>query len=118
MSFPPPASLEARGGCDGAVPPSGEPGDWRHSSSSQAVSWAAVFDSVCGSVFASVEAGVAALSQSALSQHLARMREEGLIAFRREAQTLYYRIEHPEVARLMATLKTLFCPDKPPEETA
>ena len=50
-----------------------------------------------------------ALSQSALSQHLARMREEGLIAFRRE---------HPEVARLMATLKTLFCPDKPPEETA
>ena len=59
-----------------------------------------------------------ALSQSALSQHLARMREEGLIAFRREAQTLYYRIEHPEVARLMATLKTLFCPDKPPEETA
>ena len=66
MSFPPPASLEARGGCDGAVPPSGEPGDWRHSSSSQAVSWAAVFDSVCGSVFASVEAGVAALSQSAL----------------------------------------------------
>ena len=56
-----------------------------------------------------------ALSQS---QHLARMREEGLIAFRREAQTLYYRIEHPEVARLMATLKTLFCPDKPPEETA
>ena len=59
-----------------------------------------------------------ALSQSALSQHLARMREEGLIAFRREAQTLYYRIEHPEVARLMATLKTLFCPDKQPEETA
>jgi len=46
------------------------------------------------------------------------MREGGLIAFRREAQTLYYRIEHPEVARLMATLKTLFCPDKPPEETA
>ena len=59
-----------------------------------------------------------ALSQSALSQHLARMREEGLIAFRREAQTLYYRIEHPEVARLMAPLKTLFCPNKPPEETA
>ena len=51
-----------------------------------------------------------ALSQSALSQHLARMREEGLITFRREAQTLYYRIDHPEVAQLIGTLKTIFCP--------
>ena len=50
------------------------------------------------------------LSQSALSQHLARMREEGLITFRREAQTLYYRIDHPEVAQLIGTLKTIFCP--------
>jgi ArsR family transcriptional regulator len=32
------------------------------------------------------------LSQSALSQHLARMREEGIVAFRRDAQTLWYRI--------------------------
>ncbi len=50
------------------------------------------------------------LSQSALSQHLAKMREEGLVAFRREAQTLHYRIEDPNVATLIATLKTLFCP--------
>ncbi|MDQ5892948.1 MAG: ArsR family transcriptional regulator, virulence s transcriptional regulator, partial [Pseudomonadota bacterium] len=34
------------------------------------------------------------LSQSALSQHLAKMREEGLISYRRESQTLYYRIEN------------------------
>ncbi|MBN9342275.1 MAG: transcriptional regulator [Comamonadaceae bacterium SCN 68-20] len=50
------------------------------------------------------------LSQSALSQHLARMREEGLVAYRRESQTLYYRIENPDVAKLLATLKTIFCP--------
>lgn len=50
------------------------------------------------------------LSQSALSQHLAKMREEGLVAFRREAQTLYYRIDNPAVKRLMSTLKNMFCP--------
>lgn len=50
------------------------------------------------------------LSQSALSQHLAKMREEGLIAFRREAQTLHYRIENPAVEKLMMTLKKVFCP--------
>ncbi|MCI1155533.1 metalloregulator ArsR/SmtB family transcription factor [Stenotrophomonas maltophilia] len=51
-----------------------------------------------------------ALSQSALFQHLARMREDGLVAYRRESQTLHYRIENPDVAKLIATLKTLFCP--------
>lgn len=50
------------------------------------------------------------LSQSALSQHLARMREEGLVAFRREAQTLYYRIENPDAEKLIAALKAIFCP--------
>ena len=51
-----------------------------------------------------------ALSQSALSQHLAKMREEGLVAYRRESQTLHYRIENPDVAKLIATLKIIFCP--------
>ena len=51
-----------------------------------------------------------ALSQSALSQHLAKMREEGLVTFRREAQTLYYRIDNPDVEKLIATLKAMFCP--------
>ena len=51
-----------------------------------------------------------ALSQSALSQHLAKMRAEGLVAFRREAQTLYYRIGNPDVEKLVATLKLIFCP--------
>ncbi|MNE23218.1 putative HTH-type transcriptional regulator YgaV [compost metagenome] len=51
-----------------------------------------------------------ALSPSALSQHLAKMREEGLVTYRREAQTLYYRIEDPNVIKLIATLKDIFCP--------
>ncbi|USY27081.1 metalloregulator ArsR/SmtB family transcription factor [Alcaligenes sp. 1735tsa3] len=51
-----------------------------------------------------------ALSPSALSQHLARMRQEGLVSYRREAQTLYYRIEDQNVATLIGTLKDIFCP--------
>lgn len=51
-----------------------------------------------------------ALSPSALSQHLAKMREEGLVTYRREAQTLYYRIEDPRVGKLIGTLKDIFCP--------
>ena len=50
------------------------------------------------------------LSQSALSQHLAKMREEGLVTFRRESQTLYYRVANPDVARVLLTLKEIFCP--------
>ena len=49
------------------------------------------------------------LSQSAASQHLAKMRDEGLITFRREAQSIHYRIADPNVKRLIATLKTIFC---------
>ena len=49
------------------------------------------------------------LSQSACSQHLARMRDEGLVAFRRESQTLWYRIADPLVEALLATLYQLFC---------
>ena len=51
------------------------------------------------------------LSQSALSQHLARMREEGIVAFRRDAQTLWYRIADPRVEGLLATLHRLYCRD-------
>ncbi len=49
------------------------------------------------------------LSQPALSQHLARMREEGLVAYRRESRTLWYRIADPRVAELLATLHRLYC---------
>ena len=55
-------------------------------------------------------AAAARLSQSALSQHLAKLRAEGLVAFRREGQTLWYRIADPRVEELLATLHRLFCP--------
>ena len=48
------------------------------------------------------------LSQSALSQHLAMMREEGLLTTRREAQTVFYRISDPNAARLLALLKEIY----------
>jgi ArsR family transcriptional regulator len=49
------------------------------------------------------------LSQSALSQHLAKLREEGIVAFRRESQTLWYRIADPRIEQLFAMLHRLFC---------
>jgi DNA-binding transcriptional ArsR family regulator len=50
------------------------------------------------------------LSQSALSQHLAKMRDDGLLATRREAQTIFYRIADQNAARLLALLKDIYCP--------
>jgi DNA-binding transcriptional ArsR family regulator len=52
------------------------------------------------------------LSQSALSQHLSKMREEGLVAYRRESQTLWYRIADARVEALLATLDSLYCDPK------
>lgn len=49
------------------------------------------------------------LSQSALSQHLALMREDGLVAFRRDGQTLFYRIADARVERMLAHLRDAFC---------
>lgn len=52
------------------------------------------------------------LSQSALSQHLAKLREEQLVSTRREAQTIWYRISDQRVAQLMDTLHDLYCPPR------
>jgi DNA-binding transcriptional ArsR family regulator len=49
------------------------------------------------------------LSQSALSQHLAKMRDENIVTFRRDSQTLRYRIADPRIEQLMAELHRLFC---------
>lgn len=51
------------------------------------------------------------LSQSAVSQHLARLREQGLVTYRREAQSLHYRIADQRVARILALLHEMYCPD-------
>lgn len=57
------------------------------------------------------------LAQSALSQHLAKMRAEGLVAFRRDGQTLHYRIENPAAERILRLLQDVFCPaDQPMNE--
>ncbi len=49
------------------------------------------------------------LSQSALSQHLARLRRDGLVQTRRASQTIYYRMAGTEVPALLATLHRLYC---------
>jgi len=49
------------------------------------------------------------LSQSALSQHLAKLREQGLVDFDRRSQTLWYRVADPRVEALLATLYQLYC---------
>src|SRR5579872_1872693 len=49
------------------------------------------------------------LSQSALSQHLAKMRAEGLVAYRRESQTLWYRIADWRIEELFSTLHRIYC---------
>lgn len=51
------------------------------------------------------------LSQSALSQHLAKLREEGLVATRKVAQTVFYRVCDPKAEQLLALLHDLFCPE-------
>ena len=56
---------------------------------------------------------VVGLSQSALSQHLAKMRADGLVAFRRESQALHYRISDPRAARILNALKDIYCDDLP-----
>lgn len=54
------------------------------------------------------------LSQSALSQHLAKLRTDGLVTTRRESQTLYYRIADERVGQLLNALYDIYCasPDR------
>ena len=49
------------------------------------------------------------LSQSALSQHLAKLRHDQLVATRRSAQTVYYSLETGEVESILHTLHELYC---------
>lgn len=52
------------------------------------------------------------LSQSALSQHLARLRKDGLVTIRKQAQTVYYRIASPEAEQVIQALYNSFCKPK------
>lgn len=49
------------------------------------------------------------LSQPAVSQHLALLREEGIVAFDREGQTLFYKIADPRIGALLASLYQIYC---------
>ena len=50
----------------------------------------------------------ASLAQSAASQHLAKMRAEGLVATRREGQTIYYRLDDPAAMQVLGTLSGIY----------
>ncbi len=50
------------------------------------------------------------LSQSALSQHLAGLREAGLVSTRKEAQTVYYSLLGDEAKKIIAVLQSIYCP--------
>jgi DNA-binding transcriptional ArsR family regulator len=55
--------------------------------------------------------GVVKLSQSALSQHLARLRADGLVVFRRTSQTLHYSVADKRALRVLQVLKEIYCGD-------
>jgi DNA-binding transcriptional ArsR family regulator len=52
---------------------------------------------------------VVKLSQSALSQHLGKLRAESLVAFRRTAQTLHYRVADRRALQMLQVLKQIYC---------
>ena len=56
------------------------------------------------------------LSQSALSQHLARLRHDGLVRTRRSAQVIYYTLEGAQARALLETLHGLYCCGSEPAE--
>jgi len=56
------------------------------------------------------------LSQSALSQHLAVLREQALVETRREAQTIYYSLVDGPARALLGTLHDIYCPPSSPAE--
>lgn len=58
------------------------------------------------------------LSQSALSQHLALLREEGLVQTRREAQSIYYSLVDGPAQRIINTLHGIYCAADAPQPGA
>ncbi|MBR0684194.1 helix-turn-helix transcriptional regulator [Roseomonas eburnea] len=53
------------------------------------------------------------LSQPAMSQHLQRLRDDGLVATRRTGTTVHYRIADPRLVRLLGALRDVFCSSGP-----
>ena len=67
------------------------------------------FLATCGEMPVGTLAEALNLSQSALSQHLAKLRRDGLVQFRRESQTLHYRLADPRAVRVLVVLREIFC---------
>lgn len=60
---------------------------------------------------------VVGLSQSALSQHLARLRRDRLVKTRRSAQTIFYSLAGNEAEMVLSTLYQLYCAENAPAST-
>ena len=56
---------------------------------------------------------IVGISQSALSQHLAKLRDDCLVKTRREAQTIYYSVGNPAIHQLLQCLNTIYSADIP-----
>ncbi|MBB2696777.1 UNVERIFIED_ORG: DNA-binding transcriptional ArsR family regulator [Rhizobium esperanzae] len=67
---------------------------------------------LCSLVKGEVAVGVLAtqvgLSQSALSQHLSKLRAQKLVKTRRDAQTIYYSSTSEPVMKILATLEDIY----------
>ena len=57
------------------------------------------------------------IAQSSMSQHLNKLKDEGIIGFRREHRTLYYQIENEATLKIMAVLYNEFCQEKTSDDT-
>ncbi|HET8807099.1 MAG TPA: metalloregulator ArsR/SmtB family transcription factor [Methylophaga sp.] len=51
------------------------------------------------------------LSQSALSQHLASLRQAELVQTRKDGQTVYYQLHGDAAIQVIAVLQQIYCPD-------
>ena len=58
-----------------------------------------------------LEGVIASLSQSALSQHLARLRRANIVRTRRESQTIYYSIDDSDLLRILGLLGHIYTDD-------
>lgn len=56
-----------------------------------------------------VEAEAGAAGQSQISQFLGKMRSEGLVSSRKEAQTVFYKIDSPQAQRVTQALYEIYC---------
>ena len=52
---------------------------------------------------------ITGVAQTSMSQHLSKLKEEGVVTFRRDHRTLYYKINNEVVLKIMSILHQEFC---------